>query len=173
MESQQDDIAIAHSRKLQNQNSQSDFKAMRWAQLFAAGFLLIAIIAGASCPTLAQNKLPFEVSNPKHKKWSADQAGRIYTSACDLLARTIRPEKPPQLHPKFLLVLGADNDEFVRMGSEVEIRLKSWSPPKFAEAVVMVAARDVLQASDLKNIVRQSLSLAHATVSVSELRESW
>ncbi len=135
--------------------------------------LLIALIGASSAFAAGQNQLPFTVSNPKNQKWPADQAERIYTSACDLLGRTIRPEKPPQLRPKFLLVLGADNDEFVRIGSQVEVRLKSWNSPKFAEAVVMVAAREVLQASDLNNIVHQSVSLAQSSVSVSDLHKNW
>ncbi len=133
----------------------------------------LALVAILSFTAASQTKLPFEVSNPKQKSWSPEQATRIYSSACDLLARTVRPEKPPQLHPKFRLVLGADHDEFMRLGSEVEIRLKSWQPSKFAEAVVVVATREVLQDKDLNEIVRQSLFLANATVPVGQLRQNW
>ena len=155
-----------------NRNNLSAGCGGRLVRTFFIGALLIASVVTLHGAGVAQNALPFEVSNPSNKKWSAEEAGRIYTSACDVLARAVRPEKPPQLHPRFVLVLGAENDEFVRLGSDVQIRLKSWNPGKFAEAVVMVAARDIVQAKDLQNIVHESLSLAHATVTVSELREN-
>ena len=121
---------------------------------------------------LAQEAVPFEVSNPKHKKWSSEQAAKIYYSVCDLLARTVRPEKPPHLHPRFVLVLGGDTNQILRTGSAVEIHLKSWDADKFAEAMVLVAAREVLQMDDLMKIARQSVSSAEATVSADRLKQS-
>jgi hypothetical protein len=121
--------------------------------------------------TVAQAALPFEVSNPGNKKWPVDETLRIYASACDLVARTVRPERPPHLHPTFRLVLGAKDDEVVRGSSMAEIRLKSWDAEKFAQAAVILAAREVLPADDLMRIVRQSVSLARATVSVVDLRD--
>ena len=114
--------------------------------------------------------LPFDVSNPKHKKWPEAEAARIYNWACDLLARAIRPEKPPELHPKFRLVLGASDDEFVRDSAASEIHLKSWNPEKFAQGVVVVALRDVVPRTDLARLARQSVSLADSTIDVREFR---
>lgn len=114
--------------------------------------------------------LPFDVSNPRHKKWPEAEAARIYNWACDLLARAIRPEKPPQLHPRFRLVLGASEDEFVRDSAASEIHLKSWNPDKFAQGVVVVALRDVLPRTDLNRLAHQSVSLADATIDARELR---
>ena len=128
------------------------------------------MITISACAAHAQNPLPFEVSNPKNKKWSPTEANRIYASACDLLARTVRPENPPLLHPKLLLVLGADQDEYLRDGGVNEVRLKSWNPEMFAEAVVLGAVREVLRADDLKRVAHESVSLAGATVSASELK---
>lgn len=153
-------------------NNHSTSYSARLISRFITAIFACALIAALSFTAVAQTNLSFEVSNPKQKNWSPEQAERIYSSACDLLARAVRPEKPPQLHPKFRLVLGADHDEFMRLGSEVEIRLKNWQPAKFAEAVVMVATREVLQEKDLNQIVRQSLYLANATVPVSQLREN-
>jgi len=135
-----------------------------------SGTVLIIVIAISACGAQAQNPLPFEVSNSKNIKWSAAEAGRIYTSACDLLARTVRPENPPQLHPKVLLVLGADRDEYLRDGGVNEIRLKSWNPEMFAEAVVLGAVREVLRTDDLLRVAHQSVSLADATVPASDLK---
>jgi hypothetical protein len=115
-------------------------------------------------------QIPFEVSNPKHMKWPELEAGRIYTQACDLLARSIRPEHPPVLRPKFRLVLGADTDEFVRDAAVTEIHLKSWNPEKFAQGVVVVALRDLVPRTDLARLARLSVSLAGSTVDISEIQ---
>jgi hypothetical protein len=123
----------------------------------------------ASAAGEQQTTLPFEVSNPKHKKWPEAEAGRIYNWACSLLARTIRPEKPPQLHPKFRLVLGSDTDELVRDRNASEIHLKVWNSEKFAQGVVVVALRDLVPGTDLAKLARQSVSLADATVDAREL----
>lgn len=132
--------------------------------------LLILAIAISACVVHAQSALPFEVSNPKNKKWPAAEAGRIYASACDLLARTVRPENPPDLHPKFRLVLGANQDEYVRNAGTNEVHLKSWNPEMFAEAVVLGAVREMLRSDDLQKVAHQSVSLADATVSAGELK---
>ena len=138
----------------------------RLGQRVLPAALLLLLTAVCGC---AQNNLPFEVSNPSNKKWPPAEASRIYESACDLLARTIRPEKPPVLRPKFRLVLGAESDQFVNEGGVTEVHLKSWNPEKFAEGVVVVAVRDVLRADDLARVVHQSVSLAASTVNVHEL----
>jgi len=131
-------------------------------------FLLI-LFSAVGLVHAQESTLPFGVSNPKNKKWPEAQAVRIYTWACDLLARSIRPEKPPQLHPKFVLVLGADGDEYVRDTNTTEIHLKNWSPEKFAQGVMVVALRDLVQGQDLAKLAHQSVSLADATVDAREL----
>ncbi len=136
------------------------------AQRIVPCAVLLLLTAVCGC---AQSTLPFEVSNPGNKKWSPAEASRIYDSACDLLARTIRPEKPPHLRPKFRLVLGADGNQFVNEDGTTEIQLKSWNPEKFAQGVVVVAVRDVLRADDLARVAHQSVSLAASTVSVHDL----
>jgi hypothetical protein len=143
---------------------ESQLVPLRSSSLLCGLVLLVTAICGC-----AQDTLPFEVSNPSNKKWSPVEANRIYDSACGLLARTIRPEKPPVLRPKFRLVLGAEHDQFVNEGGIAEIQLKTWNPEKFAEGVVVVAVRDVLRADELARVVHQSVSLAASTVNVREL----
>jgi hypothetical protein len=133
-------------------------------------FLLLAF--GVSSAGFAQELVPFKVSNPKNKKWSREEAIRVYQSACTLVARSVRPERPPHLHPNFVLVLGADDDEVVRTGPVPEIHLKLWNVNKFAEGVVIMAARDILQTDDLNSIARQSVSSAQATVTLEELKQN-
>jgi hypothetical protein len=114
---------------------------------------------------------PFDVQNPQKKQYFPAEAKRIYSSACALVARSVRPDNPPSLHPRFRLVLGANDDEFVRDGPVSEIHLKSWDPEKFAEGVVVVAIRDVLHGDDLEKIAHQSVILADSTLDVREITE--
>jgi hypothetical protein len=127
---------------------------------------LLCVVAAPVPRIHAQTTLPFEISNPKNKKWEATEAVRIYSWACNLLARTIRPEKPPQLHPSFRLVLGAENDEFVHQNAVFEIRLKSWNPEKFSQGVVLVAMSGVVQTDELNRVAHQSVSLANSTLDI-------
>jgi hypothetical protein len=133
----------------------------------ACALLAVGILSGI-CP--GQSTLPFQVSNPKHKKWPPDEATRLYFSACELAARAIRPEKPPHLQPKFVLVLGAKDDEAVRNGSVSEIHLKNWEPERFAEAVVVMAVRDVLSRDRVADLVHNAVISSEATVSVTDFK---
>jgi len=133
----------------------------------AVRILLLLVFTIPTPLVHAQNSsLPFQLSNPKNKKWEATEAVRIYTWACDLLARTIRPEKPPQLHPNFRLVLGTDADEFVHENNIFEIHLKSWDPEKFSRGVVLIAMSGVVQTDELNRLAHQSVSLANSTLDV-------
>ena len=132
--------------------------------------LLISILTAMA---VAQTPdLPFSVSNPKHKKWPVDEARRIYFAACDRVARTIRPEKPPRLQPKFVLILGAEDNEALHVGNIAEVRLKEWNPGAFSDAVVVMAARDILDPRQLASLSREALLSAEASVSVNDLEHS-
>jgi hypothetical protein len=149
------------------------------AVLFSAQFkhatprLLLAVVAvplfAISAWSQSATTSPFEVQNPQKKQYFPAEAGRIYNSACALVARSIRPDHPPQLQPHFRLVLGANDDEFVRDGSVSEIHLKSWNPERFAEGVVLVAIQDVLRGDDLEKIAHQSVILADSTLDVRDM----
>jgi hypothetical protein len=127
--------------------------------------------AGAQTSSASSSplSLPFEVSNPKHLEWPTDEANRIYASACELVARSIRPEKPPRLAPKFVLVLGANADETLRNGTTAEIHLKKWNPARFAQAMVLMATREIFKTEDVMILTRDTLTAARASVSVNEL----
>jgi hypothetical protein len=130
---------------------------------------LICALAMMHGSVRAQAVVPFEVQNPKHLNWSTEEAVRIYSSACELVARSIRPEKPPRLSPRFVLVLGAREDETVRRGATSEVRLKTWNPARFAEAMVVVTLREIFKNEDITNLTRDTLIAAQASASVSEL----
>jgi hypothetical protein len=140
------------------------------------GGCLLLLTVGMGASGLAQSGMgqegaPFGVSNPKNKKWPVEEATRIYFSACDRVARTIRPMDPPRLRPKFVVVLGAQNNETVRDGKVSEVRLKSWDPAAFAQSVVILAAREILTPDDMAHITHDALTYAEASVSVSDLRQ--
>lgn len=135
-------------------------------------FITVTLIAVLCPDCVAQSPLPFEVSNPKHQKLPIDEAGRIYISACSLAARTIRPERPAHLRPKFTLVMGAADDQMVRDEAGSEIHLKVWNPATFAQAVVILAAREILKNEDVEGIVRTAVLSAQASVSVNDLRQA-
>ena len=132
---------------------------------------LFICVAALRAGSYAQDALPFAVSNPKHLDWSTDEAGRIYSSACELVAREIRPDKPPRLTPKFTLVLGSQEDETVRVGTMAEVHLKAWNATHFAEAMVLMASREILKSEDVLHLTRDTLRAADASVSVAELKK--
>lgn len=134
----------------------------------ASLLVAVGILLCGSCP--AQTSLPFQVANPKNKKWPPDEATRLYFSACELAARAIRPERPPHLQPQFVLVLGAKNDETVRNGDVAEVHLKDWKPERFAEAVVVMALRDVLPRDRVADLVHTAVTSSEASVSVNEFK---
>jgi hypothetical protein len=150
----------------------SSLAAKRYLQRASICVFVVLLVAGLCPDGVAQSSLPFRVSNPKHKKWPGDEASRIYTSACELVARTIRPERPPHLHPNFVLVLGSQDNEMVRDGVVSEIHLKNWNPTHFAEAVVLLATREVLKNEDVAEIVRYAVISAQTSVSVRDLRQT-
>jgi hypothetical protein len=135
----------------------------------SAGLLLfILFLCGNSA---AQAPYPFQVVNPQKKQWSPDEAYRIYTAACELVARKVRPEQPPQLRPHFLLVLGAHENEIVRNGAVSEIHLRTWDSGRFAEAAVIMAAREIVKGEDVSGLARDVLMTADASVTVNELQQ--
>lgn len=141
-----------------------------WRRILV-GACLAAIMAAAA-PTFAQTSdLPFTVSNPKHKKWPIEEAQRIYLAACERVARAIRPEKPPRLSPRFVVVLGTEQNEAMHVGGTSEIHLKEWNPAVFSQAVVVMAARAIFDQGELASLGREALMSAQASVSVGELHE--
>jgi hypothetical protein len=137
----------------------------------AVGLSLFLVILALAGNCAAQIPLPFQVSNPKHEKWPQEEAVKIYFSACDQAARAVRPEKPPQLHPNFVLVLGTSKDETVRYDDIAEVHLKNWKPESFAEAVVLMAIREVLSRDKVADVVRSVVLSSRSSVSVEELKQ--
>lgn len=123
------------------ENSEKRHAVKRWSAI-----AWVALMSGASglvsvhCGAQNAAALPFEVSNPKGLKWSAEEAARIYKQACAVVARSLRPDRPPLLQPAFVLVLGARENQVVRIDRNSELRLKKWDPEGFAEGTVILSA---------------------------------
>jgi hypothetical protein len=132
--------------------------------------LAIGAVAILNARSTAQTTLPFAVSNPKHLDFSMEEAGRIYFSACERVARSVQAEKPLRLEPRFVLVLGAKADETVRENGISQIQLRVWDPTRFAEAMVLLSLRELLKKEDIANLTRDTLMAANASVSVEELK---
>ena len=49
--------------------------------------------------------------------------------------------------------------------------MKTWNPVRFAEAVVIMASRDVVNNDAVTSLTRETLVAAESSVSVSELKE--
>jgi hypothetical protein len=135
----------------------------------------VAALVGAvvlSSLAFAQDDSPFTVKNEKKRDWPAAEAGRIYASACMLVAREVRPERPPELRPHFTLVLGAEKDQIVERNQTVELRLKEWNREKFAHGVVLLAAREVVQSKAVLALAQRTLTWTDAVVPATELADA-
>jgi hypothetical protein len=131
--------------------------------------LVGAILSGSA---LAQSDKPFTVQNQKKKDFPAAEATRIYESACLVVAREVRPEHPPLLQPRFTLVLGSDRDQLVQNNQDAEVHLRSWDREKFAQAVVVMASREILKSENILQLSRRALSWTDAVVPLSALAEA-
>lgn len=140
------------------------FHTMRSATLL--GIVMLGSLA------FAQDDNPFAVKNEKNKDWPASEANRIYASACMLVAREVRPERPPELRPHFTLVLGAEKDQIVERNHKNELRLKEWNREKFAHGVVLLAAREVLQSKSVLMLTQRTLTWTDAVVPATELADA-
>lgn len=138
-------------------------KKIAWTVLLAASAL-------SGMPCAGQELTSFEVSNVKNLKWSPEEAGRIYKQACQVVAQSLRPQRPPVLRPRFLLVLGAKQNQVVRMDDRSEIRLKKWDPEGFAEGIVILSAREILKTQEVLQLAHATLLAAASIVSVTQLK---
>jgi hypothetical protein len=52
-----------------------------------------------------------------------------------------------------------------------EIHLTTWNAGRFAQAMVLMAAREMFKTEDVINLTRDTLVAAQASVTVSELKQ--
>lgn len=155
----------------QQQSHQIQANSWNLKQIALVGVLIATALTGS---VLAQSEsgAPFEVETQKNKNFPAAEAARIYNAVCVVVAREIRPEHPPLLQPRFKLVLGADKDELIQNNDVTEIRLESWDREKYAQAVVILAGREILKTKHISQLSRRALAWTDAVVPMSDLAEA-
>ena len=99
------------------------------------------------------------------QKWSASEVNRVYVSACTAVEREFGDRK--LRHPNIKLVLGAGQNavDF----DKKTVLLRRWDQSLFAEGVVILAFEGILTPERRMIITNRAVSLAQATVNVSEL----
>jgi hypothetical protein len=111
-----------------------------------------------ACVGLAQEA--FDVQDKGKHKWPAEDAQKIYTSACTVVEREFGIHH--NVRPRFTLVLGADeNGLFVH---QREIRLSKWDPYLFAQGVVMLAFDDLMTLDERLVMSKRAMTWADSTV---------
>jgi len=107
---------------------------------------------------------PLAVRIKGNQKWPAEEADRLYLSACSIVqqefgGRTIRPQ--------ITVVLGAERDEAdVRSR---EIRLVRWNPYLFAQGVVVIAFQNLMPPDERLLAARRAVNWADSTVEIKEI----
>lgn len=122
--------------------------------------LSILLLAGVC---LAQEA--FDVQDKGKHKWPAEDAQKIYNSACAVVEREFGTQHT--VRPRFTLVLGADtNGLFVH---QREIRLSKWDPFLFAQGVVMLAFEDLMTLDERVSMSKRAMTWADSTVEIKQL----
>jgi hypothetical protein len=119
----------------------------------------IVLLAGISN---AQEGLTVQGSG---KKSVADDAQKVYASACAVIRRQVGATHQP--NPRILLVLGADKDE--ALWHTREIRLKKWDPFLFAQGAVLFALDEVMIGRKIE-MAREAVAWSQATIDVKQRR---
>ena len=125
-----------------------------------AGFVLAFATVCA-----AQNEL--RIRNRGNQKWPAEEAQKIYLSACSVVQREFGRTLP--LEPQVALVLGAEKNEVWFTGRE--IRLTKWNDHAFAQGVVWLAFEELMPSEQRLTIAKRAVNWADSTVEVEQLKK--
>jgi hypothetical protein len=117
----------------------------------------VLILAGVAC---AQDE--FDVHDKAKQKWPAQDAHKIYLSACTVVEREFSIHHT--VRPRFTLILGADKNGL--FFNPREIRLSKWNPELFAQGVVMLAFDDLMTLDERVAMSRRALNWANSTMEV-------
>ena len=131
--------------------------------------LLFAI----SLPALAQAPELFEVSNPKHVHFDAQEAMRSYLQAVSEVETEYHVLE--HLTPKFSLVLGVDKNAIVwpnyKTSQGAEIRLTRWDPRIFRQGVIALSINELLRPENVTRLELHIERVEQALVDVRDLRK--
>jgi hypothetical protein len=124
---------------------------------------LAMVVLALATACYAQDGL--SVQSRGRQKWPDAEAQKIYLSACSVVQREFRRNRP--LAPQITLVLGADKNEVWFTGRE--IRLTNWNRYAFAQGVVWLAFEDLMPSQQKLAIATRAVNWADSTVAVEEL----
>jgi len=119
--------------------------------------VVLAVLAGVAH---AQNE--FDVHDKGKLKWPAEDAHKIYLSACTVVEQEFSIHHT--VRPRFTLILGADKSGV--FFDQREIRLSNWDPGLFAQGVVLLAFDDLMTLDERLAMTRRALNWAHSTIEV-------
>ena len=124
---------------------------------------------------LPSQQVPFQIEI--HKKAQIDElrATKIYDSVCSRIARELNPSRPPDLRPKFVLVIGDLNQKTTRIESSgvgpTRIYLREWNECVFAYTVALVAIQQSVPRESIMRVASLAIKALNATVDVRDLRK--
>ena len=131
------------------------------------------LFVAISIPALAQAPELFEVSNPKHVHFDAQEAVKSYLQAVS----EVETEYHLLQHvtPKFVLVLGVDQNCIVwangKMSQASEIRLKRWDPRIFRQGVITLSINELMRPENVIRLEQRIERIEQASVDVRNLQK--
>ena len=124
--------------------------------------LLVLLLTGAGW---TEDLLAVQIKGKE--KWPAQEADRLYLSACAVVQREYGAGRV--VHPQITVVLGDGIDQADLDGRV--IRLTKWDPYLFAQGVVSIALYNLLPLDQRLTMARRAVSWADATVAVKAISE--
>ena len=112
------------------------------------------MIAVLLLATAAWAQTLFSVQSIGKQKWPAQEADRLYLSACSVVQQEFGTAH--EIRPRLSLVLGAKTNEAFL--DKREIRLTQWNPYLFAQGVVIFAFEDLMGPDKKVAIARRALT---------------
>jgi hypothetical protein len=94
------------------------------------------------------------------------EAQRLYLNACTVVRNDFHSNG--ESRPRFTVLVGTERNE---VHGRTEIWLKQWSQSVFTEGVVVLASDQVLTGDVIKQLGRQAVQRAAATVDLAELKQ--
>jgi hypothetical protein len=135
------------------------FSGVGMAKVSRLTVVFLALAAGC----WAQNSLEVQVKGKQ--QWPAEEADKLYLSACSAVQREFRGARP--VRPQVTLVLGASKNEALL--DRREIRLIKWDPYLFAQGVVMLAFEGLMPPGERLAVARRAVNWADSTVEINAI----
>lgn len=140
-------------------------------------FVTLIVLASAG---LAQSSSDgsFSVRHSKNANVSLSpaemrQAENLYSMACAVVKHDFH-SGAGELHPRFTVVIGAENNEVhsarMKHDSDAELWMKKWNPMVFAQGVVVLAFDEMLTRDVITQLGNRAVRYSNATVDASDFK---